>query len=267
MSSTLLITKTPFELEKLRADLATRHKYSSLRKMYKKSYKEIKDLNSPGFWDNLNQTSTILKTQNPIAWNRLNHVARLIPDSSKSVLDIGFGSASLEDIVFESKNKKDYNWFGIDISPKSVKYASQKYPFAKFNIGSIDKLNFKLNSFDCVIVLEVLEHISPSKTFSALSETKRVLKSKGYLIVSVPLNEGLKDMIKVGKNPNAHVRIYTPDLIKAELKITGFEIIKTKKLYAFHTHNQLKSLLSDFLNLVGIRVRLPNNIILIARKI
>ncbi len=70
-------------------------------------------------------------------------------------------------------------------------------------------------------------------------------------------------MISRGENPNAHVRIYTPDLIKAELRIAGFKILKEKRLYAFHNFYGLKTLIAKHL--------LPrkfnqNNIIVLAQK-
>ena len=78
----------------------------------------------------------------------------------------------------------------------------------------------------------------------------------------MPLNEGLEEMIKQGKNPNAHVRIYTPDLIRAEIEIAGFKILKQKLLFAFNKYYLLKSFLVKFLP----GFRQPNGIIIIAQK-
>jgi len=79
----------------------------------------------------------------------------------------------------------------------------------------------------------------------------------------VPLNEGLEAMISKGKNPNAHVRIYTPELIKAELEINGFKILKVKKLFAFHNLYKLKTFIAKYL----LRKKSHyNNIIIFAQK-
>ena len=111
--------------------------------------------------------------------------------------------------------------------------------------------------------MEVLEHILPSKIFIALNEIKRVLKGNGELIMSVPLNEGLEELIKRGVNPNGHVRIYTPELVFAELKISGFRVQKRKLLYAFRNLYTLKKTLQ---NTIMKKRWKPNNLIIFARK-
>ena len=100
-------------------------------------------------------------------------------------------------------------------------------------------------------------------TFEALSELFRVIKKNGNLIVSVPLNEGLQMLISNNINPNGHVRVYTSSLIKAELKISGFNIIDEQYLYAFKKNYKLKKfIVTRFIK----NYRKPNNIIIVARK-
>ena len=97
-----------------------------------------------------------------------------------------------------------------------------------------------------------------------MSKAKQLLKNGGVFIVSVPLNEGLEVMIKKGINPNAHVRVYTPAILKAELILSGFRIIKEKYLYAFHKNYRLKTFLANMLGFLG---KSPNNVIVIAEKL
>lgn len=246
-----------FRIEELRSRLASKKEYKKLRETYTAKFSEIKDLNTPTLWDHLNFEHNNIKTRNPMMWDRIYTVAKTIPQGVKKVLDIGFGGAQLEDIVNNS-----YDWYGVDISPKSVKTASSKHPDKHFQISQITNLKLPKDRFDCAIILEVMEHIPPILTFNALKETYRVLKPSGYLIVSVPLNEGLEQMIARGSNPNAHVRVYTPDLIQAELKMGGFKIITTKLLYAFHKYYSIKKIAVEILP----TLRHPNNIILLAQK-
>ena len=77
------------------------------------------------------------------------------------------------------------------------------------------------------------------------------------------MNEGLVDLIEQGFNLNAHVRIYTKELIEAELKISGFKILKYKFLYAFHELYKLKS----FINRIFKINKTPNNLVILAQKI
>lgn len=240
----------PFRLEEHRSKLAEEENYHELKKTYSPKYPEINDQNTPKLWDKLNFELKDIKAQNPMMWDRINMVARMIPKGVNKVLDIGFGGGQLEEIVDSS-----YDWYGIDISPKSVKAASTKHPDKHFQVGRITDLNFPKNSFDCVLALELMEHIPPHLTFQALSQIYKVLKPGGYLIVSVPLNEGLGHM---SSNPNAHVRVYTPHLIEAELKIGGFRILDKKFLYAFHRYYYIKKLFGF--------LKQPNIIILLSQK-
>ncbi len=252
--------KNPFDVERLRARLAANSNYKQLVETYSKSYSEIKDFNTPNLWDSLNTEG--VRGKNPMDDDRVSIVSDLIQGKKVRVLNVGFGSASLEKKYFKNHLQQDTAWRGIDISPASVRKATEEVPRAKFELGNILGLTYKANSFDYVVSLEVIEHIQPRNTFKALKEIFRVVKPGQYFIVSVPLNEGLEGMIARGENPNAHVRVYTPDLIKAELKIVGFTIVKEAKLFAFHDFYTLKTI---FAKLLPKKFK-PNNIIVLAQK-
>lgn len=248
------------KIEKERALLSVNKDFKKLYATYSSDNDYLENKNSCEFWNVLNSKKFDLKKDNPMAFYRNLYVSNNIPNKNITILDIGFGQGYLEELI--SKRKKFLNIFGIDISSKSVNLISKKYLNWNFDVGEISNLKFKNNYFDCIVALEVLEHISPSRLFLSLSEVKRVLRNKGIFIVSVPLNEGLEIMLEKGKNPNAHTRIYDPCLIKAELKIGGFELLKTKFLFAFHSYYKLKSFFAkNFFKKIK-----PNNIILIARK-
>ncbi len=85
------------------------------------------------------------------------------------------------------------------------------------------------------------------------------MKKNGFFIISIPTNEGLE---KMKNNPSGHVRIYTENLIRAELKIEGFRILKLKTLYAFKNFYSFKKVSSKFLKN---RWR-PNNIVILAKS-
>jgi len=250
----------PFYIEEKRDELARLKSYNELAKTYSSGFAEIEDKNTGEFWDSLNDKSILSGHQNSIAKHRIEIVSRLIPNWAK-VLDIGFGSATLEKRLKESRKK--LNLSGLDISDLSVKRARKMFSDWTFKKGSILNIPFNRNSFEYVLALEVLEHIKPSCLFRALNEIKRVLVKNGFLIVSVPLNEGLKQLIKEGENPSAHLREYTPDIIKAELELAGFLLVKEKYLFAFRKNYFIKSFIVNFI-FTGIRK--PNNLIILAQK-
>jgi len=256
------IYRNPFEIERIRARLAKQSKFSELVKTYSSNYPEIKDQNTNHLWNLLNKdNATLREDKNPMLKDRLRTVVKMIEGDNLNILNLGFGSANLEKNFFSQK--KTFNWYGIDISRFSVKSASKKYPRGNFEIGNVNSIKSKDNYFNYVVGLELLEHIRPSLTFKALGEIHRVLKRGGKLIVSVPLNEKLEEMVSRNKNPNAHVRVYSPSLVKAELKISGFKIMWDKRLFAFHNYYKIKTFIAKYLLPWKFK---PNNIIILAQK-
>ena len=93
------MNNNPFSIEKMRANLAKRGDYKQLIKTYSISYPEIQDLNTPIFWDAFNTEG--IKGKNPMDQHRINIVSRLIKGNNIDVLNVGFGSASLEKRYFK----------------------------------------------------------------------------------------------------------------------------------------------------------------------
>lgn len=86
--------------------------------------------------------------------------------------------------------QKSHNVIGIDKDRYSLKQARlnaqrQNIRNISFLIHDVNKiLPFKTNSFDCVFLLAVLEHLEYRDL--ALKEIHRVLKKNGYFFISVP---------------------------------------------------------------------------------
>lgn len=253
----------PFATEARRAELAQALNFDELRKMYSAAYPQIPDHNTPKLWDKLNWEQKPLITMNPMEEDRLKTVSRFIKGENLHIVNIGFGSGNLERTYFQSHSQARVNWHGIEISPASIQKVQHAFPQGKFEVGDIVHMKLPSDHFDYAIAIEVLEHIPPKNILKALSEVRRVVKPGGYFILSVPLNEGLEEMIARGENPNAHVRVYTPELIQGELRIAGFHILNEKKLFAFHSWYRVKTVLATY---VLFRKFKPNNIILLAQK-
>lgn len=249
------------EIEELRHRLARIRNLSLLAETYKGNYPEIANDNSGEKWDILNKAKISEETY-PMALDRIKLIANEIKGTGIKILDYGFGNGKFEELLW--KRKFTINELqGIDISKKSVKRATKLFPEWKFVHGSQEKLKFKKNYFDFITIMEVLEHVNPSKVLNFLKKMFYILKKQGKLIVSVPLNEPLKEMINAGNNPNSHVRIYISELIISELKFAGFHVTKMKYLYAFHNFYRLKTFIVRHFPFTSVK---PNNLILIAEK-
>lgn len=247
----------PFLIEEKREYFARKKDKKNFRKQYNKNNPSIPNTNTDELWSDLNFSNILELSGSPIYKDKVKKIITIINNYSGKLLDIGFGSAIIE----EKLKKTEIQLYGIDISTKSVKEVKKRV-YGNFKRGDILKIPFKSNFFDVVLCLDILEHISPQNTFSALKEVNRVLKKKSILVISIPMNEGLKEMIKETKiNPNAHVRAYTPDIIRMELAISGFKIIQESYMSAFKKQYKLKKLLNMILE-----IKKPNLMIIVAKK-
>jgi ubiquinone/menaquinone biosynthesis C-methylase UbiE len=100
----------------------------------------------------------------------------------EKILDVGCGNGRF----YELLKDKGIEYFGVDISEKLIEIAKSKYNGVDFRVGDALKLPFADDFFDKVYAIALLHHI-PSKEFrlKVLRETKRVLKNKGLLILTV----------------------------------------------------------------------------------
>lgn len=234
-----------------------------LRKVYKHTLPEIKNNNTASMWDKINlRKNNYTKSDDPMAQNKLDIVSKKITMKDAKVLNIGFGSGNLERIVYASNKNISY-WLGVDISTKSVKRARKLFPKYLFKLDNIHNLRYKANSFDYIIILEVLEHISSQRILKVFDQIVTILKPHGQIIISVPLNEPLENMIRNKINYNEHVRMYTPDLLKAELMLSKLNVVEEYTLIAFNKLYKLKTFIVRY---ILPNIRQANNYIVIAQK-
>lgn len=96
----------------------------------------------------------------------------------------------------------------LDISPQS--------DIPDLVLQSIEQRTpFEDNSFDGVVMNEVLEHLFGDQ--AALREVHRILKPNGTLVATVPYYSGTQDI------PEYHVRIHSSRTISRLLQASGFE--------------------------------------------
>jgi len=119
---------------------------------------------------------TELSINNPFGYTRHGFAFEHIQDGMKC-LDYGCYDGHFIKIV---KGHKDVDFLGVDKNRRIVSENPHKVRL----IHITDRLPFDDESFDCVTVLDVLEHIYDQDF--VLREIKRVLKNRGVLIVTVP---------------------------------------------------------------------------------
>ncbi|MDP6642287.1 MAG: class I SAM-dependent methyltransferase [Candidatus Nanoarchaeia archaeon] len=152
-------------------------------------------------------------------------------DKVGNILDVGCASGYFT-VHFKDKAK---NVYGVDIKKDLIDEAKKKYKDINFKLIKSEKLPFKANMFDVVLLLDVLEHVNNDKLM--IDEIYRVLKKDGLLILSVP-HKGLLTFL----DPD-NLKITMPSLYKLLYVIVKrkFPIIKNEihKHYSFEEINRL----------------------------
>lgn len=99
-----------------------------------------------------------------------------------NVLDIGCADCSIK----QQLNLAEV-YFGLDFPETATKlYQTRPHVY-----GDASQLPFTAKSFDTVLMLDVLEHLSEPEL--ALHEASRVLKEQGRLLITIPFSYPLHD--------------------------------------------------------------------------
>ncbi|MFZ3054984.1 MAG: methyltransferase domain-containing protein [Minisyncoccales bacterium] len=123
-------------------------------------------------------------------WKEMDFLFDKYLNSKDRVLDLGCGNGRF----YSPFIKKEVEYIGADPSLNLINIAKKNHPQADFRVSLVDSLPFVDNYFDKVFSIAVLHHIpSLDLRLQFLKEAKRVLKSNGYLILTVwDLKEKLK---------------------------------------------------------------------------
>lgn len=138
------------------------------------------------FWDKVFNNSKKVSPSIPIENTKLEKSIEWISQGSKKLLDFGCGSGrTLLRSLFYSVEQV----YGIDISKEAINRANEnvkEYSLeeATFNVGSIELLKaIEDNSYDGVILYNIIDNIYPKDALLVLEEIHRIVKSKGKVLI------------------------------------------------------------------------------------
>jgi 2-polyprenyl-6-hydroxyphenyl methylase/3-demethylubiquinone-9 3-methyltransferase len=163
--------------------------------------------------------------------------------AGKNVLDVGCGGGFYSLVVCR-KGAEDVTL--LDISPICVKAAKinlreNANVVPNGVIANATNMPFRKESFDFVILVDIIEHIQADHVL--LREIERILKSTGAMIIATQNSNSLNYILEafirrhVLKNhswmgwDSTHVRFYNPSRLFQLLKNSGFSIVKVSGTY------------------------------------
>ncbi|MGL5126001.1 MAG: class I SAM-dependent methyltransferase [Fusobacteriaceae bacterium] len=160
------------------------------------------------------------------------------------ILDLGCGKGELLEAIKTKAentfNKKEFQLYGIDISPKMIEKAKLKNNPINFEIGDSENLKFPNNFFQVITCLNSFHHYENPKV--SLKEMYRVLALDGQLILGeIFILDFLRKIINktLPYGNTGDFKIYSPKEIKKIFSEAGFIFIKEKfifpslKVYSF----------------------------------
>lgn len=131
----------------------------------------------------------------------------LNPKKGERILDAGCGIGYYS---FELASKFGCQVNGIDIDKEDIQLAKQiakktNVSNVEFDVCDIFKLKFEDETFDKIILSEVLEHIADD--VGLIKELRRVLKRKGNLIISTPYVDIMEEFTEQKKKHHKQIEV------------------------------------------------------------
>lgn len=138
-----------------------------------------------GFYD------SVLRGGHPI--RRLWHLSKfervldcLPPTGNKALLDVGCFAGSFLSLVTESQFPRQV---GVDILAPQIEYARSNYAtsYRQFHqVAGVADLDQVEGEFDCITLIEVIEHLTPEEVRLLLDRVNRKLTPGGRLVITTP---------------------------------------------------------------------------------
>lgn len=163
------------------------------------------------------------------------------PGSPRKVLEVGCGGGGMAKAIKFYRPNLDV--YGIDISEKAISEAKRDSQGVKFSLGDAHKIPFKDQSFDAVVMFDLLEH--SANPLKSLQEAHRVLRSRGIFSAFVPIEGNILSIHGLAKRLfgfipkekyGGHVQQYTLSELKALLEEAGLRLLRRR--YFGHLFNQ-----------------------------
>lgn len=151
----------------------------------------------------------------------------------KNILDVGCYNGTFLSLI---KNRNN-NFFGLEVSDWGVEQSRKReMKIEQYFFDDKTKFPYENNYFDVIVAGEIIEHIYDTDFF--LTETYRILKSEGKLLLSTPnvaslgrrllLLFGINPIIELSPNEPAssgHIRYFTFRTLRKLLEKHNFRTI------------------------------------------
>jgi 2-polyprenyl-3-methyl-5-hydroxy-6-metoxy-1,4-benzoquinol methylase len=188
-----------------------------------------------------NQLERLVREIPRYSW-ALSQLQQLTPGSK--VLDVGCGEGGL----LWAARQLNHEPHGCDLSPGAVDLARKLVGHHQVHLGTIHELPYEARMFDCLLALEVLEHLPSLCPF--LERLAWLLKPGGLLLLTTPNRNRVFAVLKRGLGrphsntdyPPHHFTRWSNPVLKNLLK-NYFDDVRIGSL-RYHFHQPIAQFLS-----------------------
>jgi 2-polyprenyl-3-methyl-5-hydroxy-6-metoxy-1,4-benzoquinol methylase len=182
-----------------------------IKKLYDQSYYD-----PWGISDEDNATERMKKST---FHDKLETLERFVPTKGK-ILDIGCATG----FFLEAARERGWEVFGVDLSSYSSSIARKKLGGDRIFTGTTEEAGFESDSFDAVVMTDVIEHVSDVNSF--VKEVVRILKPNGVTAITTPNPMSLSCRMLGRHWPHyklEHLVYFTPHALSTLLEPFGFQ--------------------------------------------
>lgn len=146
------------------------------------------DMLNFGYWDDEN--SEPISAQKNLCY-RFAKFAKL--ENAETIIDVGSGLSA--PAIYWRDNFNNLSIYCVNINFSQLEHSNPQLKIGFVNSSST-KLPFAGNSVDRILALESAQHFKPFSDF--LSESKKILKKSGYLVLAIPVTTNSSSISKLG---------------------------------------------------------------------
>jgi SAM-dependent methyltransferase len=118
---------------------------------------------------------------------------------------------------------------GIDLSPRMVEQAAERFPQARFEVGDFLALRHEPRSVAGILALYCIVHLKPDQLRPAFAEMFRVLGGSGVLLLSFHVGSGVvRSENFLDSGAALDFTLFDPAEVTAALKAAGFDPIDVR---------------------------------------
>lgn len=110
--------------------------------------------------------------------------------SASKILEVGCGFGTISNVLGQYGEVT-----GVDLSPRAIEIAEERYPEAEFEAGDITDNTIASGQFDVLVTTEVIEHVPREARELFMESLAQRLKTGGLLVLTTP-NKRLSDRIE-----------------------------------------------------------------------